>query len=211
MNTEQENMREMQQIVDFILEIDQLKAVTRKVRPAGLDRYENSAEHSWQIALFAAALVPHADGPLDLDRVIRMLLVHDLGEIDTGDTIVFARDGWQERKSAERVAAERIFGMLPKSSGEAFLGLWDDFEVAETVEARFAHAVDRAMPVLLNLNNDGGSWKEHGISYARVVERVGPEIEAGCPGLWRYLEARLVEAREQKWFGEDIPVEKERS
>ena len=120
-------------------------------------------------------------------------------------------EGWQERKSAERVAVERIFGMLPKSSGEAFLGLWDEFEAAETVEARFAHAVDSAMPVLSNLNNQGGSWKEHGISYARVVERVGPEIEAGCPGLWRYLEARLVEAREQKWFGEDIPVEKERS
>jgi putative hydrolase of HD superfamily len=205
MNTEQGNMREMQQIVDFILEIDQLKAVTRKVRPVGLDRYENSAEHSWQIALFAAALVPYADRPLDLDRVIRMLLVHDLGEIDTGDTIVFAHEGWQERKSAERVAVERIFGMLPKSSGEAFLGLWDEFEVAETVEARFAHAVDRAMPVLLNLNNQGGSWKEHGISYARVVERVGPEIEAGCPALWRYLELRLVEAHEKAWFGDELP------
>ena len=109
-----------------------------------------------------------------------MLLVHDLGQIDTGDTIVFEREGWQERMSAERIAVERIFGMLPRSSGEAFVALWEEFEKAETVEARFAHAVDRAMPVFLNLNNDGGSWKEHGISYARVVERVGPEIEAGC-------------------------------
>ncbi|MBB5060058.1 5'-deoxynucleotidase YfbR-like HD superfamily hydrolase [Granulicella aggregans] len=93
----------MGQILAFILEVDRLKAVTRKVRPVGLDRYENSAEHSWQIALFAASLVPYAYGPVDLDRTIRMLLVHDLGEIETGDTIVFAREGWQERKSAERV------------------------------------------------------------------------------------------------------------
>ena len=162
------------------LEVDRLKAVTRKVRPVGLDRFENSAEHSWQIALFAASLVPYADGPIDLDRTIRMLLVHVLGEIETGDTIVFAREGWQERKSAEWVAVERMFGILPKSTGEAFLALWEEFELAETGEARFAHAVDRAMPVLLNLSNGGGSWKEHGISHARVMERVGPEIEAGA-------------------------------
>ena len=210
-NSEQVSTREMRQIVDFILEVDRLKAVTRKVRPAGLDRYENSAEHSWQIALFAASLAPYAIGPLDIDRVIRMLLVHDLGEIDTGDTIVFAREGWQERKSAERVAVERIFGTLPQSTGEAFLALWDEFELAETDEARYAHAVDRAMPVLLNLNNEGGSWKEHSISYARVVERVGPEIEAGCPALWRYLVARLVEAREKEWFGEELPIAPKRS
>jgi putative hydrolase of HD superfamily len=205
MNSEQVSTVEMGQVVAFILEVDRLKAVTRKVRPVGLDRYENSAEHSWQIALFAASLVPYADGPLDLDRAIRMLLVHDLGEIETGDTIVFAREGWQERKSAERVAVERMFAILPKSTGEAFLALWEEFELAETGEARFAHAVDRAMPVLLNLNNGGGSWKEHGISHARVSERVGPEIKAGCTALWRFLEEKLDEARENGFFGEELP------
>jgi putative hydrolase of HD superfamily len=205
MSSEQVNTLEMSQIVAFILEVDRLKSVTRKVRPAGLDRYENSAEHSWQIALLAASLVPYADGPVDLDRTIRMLLVHDLGEIETGDTIVFAREGWQERKSAERVAVERIFGILPKPTGEVFLALWEEFELAETGEARFAHAVDRAMPVLLNLSNGGGSWKEHGISRARVMERVGPEIEAGCPALWHFLEERLEEARENGFFGEEPP------
>ena len=204
-NIEPGSTGEMRQVVEFVLEVDRLKAVTRKVRPVGLDRYENSAEHSWQIALFAASLAPYANGPLDMNRVIRMLLVHDLGEIDTGDTIVFAREGWRERKSAERVAVERMFALLPGTSGEAFVALWEEFEVAESVEARFAHAVDRAMPVLLNLNNQGGSWKEHGISYARVVERVGPEIEAGCPALWRYLELRLVEAHEKAWFGDELP------
>jgi putative hydrolase of HD superfamily len=205
MNSEQVNTVEMGQIVAFILEVDRLKAVTRKVRPVGLDRNENSAEHSWQIALFAASLVPYTDGPVDLDRTIRMLLVHDLGEIETGDTIVFAREGWQERKLAERVAVERIFGILPKSQGDAFLALWEEFELAESGEARFAHAVDRAMPVLLNLGNGGGSWKEHGISHARVMERVGPEIEAGCPALWHFLEEKLEEARVNGFFGEELP------
>lgn len=205
MNADGGITREMGKVVDFILEIDRLKSVTRKVRPARMDRYENSAEHSWQIALFAASLKPFADAPLDIDHVIRMLLVHDLGEIDTGDTIVFEREGWQERKSAERAAVERIFGLLPHSTGEAFLALWEEFEVTETEEARFAHAVDRSMPVLLNLQNEGGSWKEHGITYTRVVERVRPEIADGCPALWRYLEARLIEAHENEWFGGEVP------
>ncbi len=191
----------MQQIVDFILELDKLKGVTRKVKPAGLDRYENSAEHSWQIALLALSLAPYADRALDLDRVVALLLVHDIGEIDTGDTLVFAEHGWAERKAAERVAVERIFGLLPAPQARRFLGLWEEFEDGDSAEARFAHAADRAMPVLLNLNNQGQSWRENGISHARVVARVGPPIEAGCPALWAYLEARLLAAREQGWFG----------
>ena len=104
----------MQQIVDFILELDKLKGVTRKTRPLGLDRYENSAEHSWQIAMLAASLAHYAESPVDINRVIGMLLVHDIGEIDTGDTMVYIEEGWQERKAAERAAVTRIFGMLPE-------------------------------------------------------------------------------------------------
>lgn len=191
----------MQQIVDFILELDKLKGVTRKVRPLGLDRYENSAEHSWQIALLAASLAHYAETPIDLNRVIAMLLVHDIGEIDTGDTMVFAEGGWNERKAAELAAVTRIFGMLPEPQGARFLALWQEFEDAETPEARFAHAVDRAMPVLLNLANEGQSWRENGISHERVVRRVAPPIQAGCPALWDYLEARLEEVRQRGWFG----------
>jgi putative hydrolase of HD superfamily len=191
----------MQQIVDFILELDKLKGVTRKVKPTGLDRYENSAEHSWQIALLALSLAPYADRALDTDRVVAMLLVHDIGEIDTGDTLVFAEHGWAERKAAERTAVERIFGLLPAPQAQRFLALWQEFEDGDSAEARFAHAADRAMPVLLNLNNQGQSWRENGISHARVVARVGPPIGAGCPALWAYLEARLLAAREQGWFG----------
>jgi putative hydrolases of HD superfamily len=191
----------MQQIIDFILELEKLKGVTRKVRPLGLDRYENSAEHSWQLAMLAVSLVRYAESSIDINRVIRMLLVHDIGEIDTGDTMVFAEGGWEERKAAEQVAVRRIFGMLPKDQGESFLALWQEFERSETPEARFAHAVDRAMPVLLNLANEGQSWRENGISYERVIGRVAPPIKAGCPALWSYLEVRLQEARKRGLFG----------
>jgi putative hydrolases of HD superfamily len=191
----------MQPIVDFILELDKLKAVTRATRPLGLDRYENSAEHSWQIAMLAVSLEPYAAEGVDIDRVVHMLLVHDIGEIDTGDTIVYAEDGWEARKAAERAAVARIFGLLPDEAGARLLVLWHEFEDAVTPEARFAHAVDRAMPALLNLANGGQSWRENGITHARVVARIGPPIEAGCPALWSYLEARLDQANRAGWFG----------
>ncbi len=191
----------MQQIVDFILELDKLKAVTRKVRPLGLDRYENSAEHSWQLALLAASLVQYADAPVDADRVIRMLLVHDIGEIGTGDTMFFIEEGLADRKAGEFAAVTRIFGMLQEPQGPEFLALWQEFEEAATPEARFAHAVDRAMPVLLNLANGGQSWRENGIAYETVLRRVGPPVRNGCPALWEYLEARLDEENRKGWFG----------
>lgn len=191
----------MQQIIDFILELEKLKGVTRKVKPLGLDRYENSAEHSWQLAMLAASLARYAETGIDMNRVISMLLVHDVGEIDVGDTMVFVESGWEERKAAELVAVTRIFGILPDNQGAIFLALWQEFDRGETPEARFAHAVDRAMPVLLNLNNNGQSWRENGISYERVVRRVAPPIKAGCPALWSYLEERLEEARVRGIFG----------
>ena len=191
----------MQQIIDFILELEKLKGVTRKTRPIGLERYENSAEHSWQIALLAASLVTFAEPGTNIDHVVLMLLVHDIGEIDTGDTIVYAEEGWPERKAAERAAVTRIFGMLPDPQRSKFMSLWDEFEEGATPEARLAHTADRAMPVLLNLANNGQSWRENGITYERVVRRVGPPIKAGCPALWEHIEARLEEERRKGWFG----------
>ncbi len=191
----------MQQIIDFILELDKLKGVTRKVRPLGLNRYENSAEHSWQIALLAMSLAPYAESPVDVNHVVRMLLVHDIGEIDTGDTIVFAEGGWKERKEAELAAVTRIFGILPEAQCQTLLALWREFEEGATPESRFANAADRAMPALLNLANNGQSWRENGISHERVVGRIGPQIAAGCPALWAYMEQRLAEAKDNGWFG----------
>ena len=136
-----------------------------------------------------------------MNRVVGMLLVHDIGEIDTGDTLVFVEGGWEERKAAERAAVTRIFRLLPEPVGAAFLALWQEFDHEETPEARFANAVDRAMPVLLNLANQGQSWRENGVSYERVVRRVAPQIQGGCPALWDYLAGRLEEARKSGWFG----------
>lgn len=197
----------MQAIIDFILELDKLKGVTRRTRPIGLDRYENSAEHSWQIAMLAVSLAPHAGTPVDIDHVVHMLLVHDIGEIDTGDTIVYAEHGWEARKEAERAAVTRIFGILSEAQAGRLLGLWLEFEAGATPEARFANAVDRAMPALLNLANGGQSWRENGISHDRVVARIAPQIKAGCPALWDYMEARLTEAHRSGWFGTTAPLD----
>ena len=171
----------MQQIVDFILELEKLKGVARKVRPLGQDRYENSAEHSWQIAMLAASLAPFAESAIDINRVIAMLLVHDIGEIDTGDTMVFAEGGWDERKAAEQMAVQRIFGLLPEPQSAMFLALWREFDEGQSAEARFAHAADRAMPVLLNLANDPGEQVRlrSELLRGRVVERGGGLVELG--------------------------------
>jgi putative hydrolase of HD superfamily len=188
-------------VVRFIIEIDKLKNVTRKVKPLETDRYENPAEHSWQIALLAWSLAPFAASPVDIDRVIKLLLVHDIGEIDTGDTMAFVVEGVAERKKAERVAVERIFGLLPPAERDAMLALWQEFEDERTPEARLAHAADRVMPVLLNLANNGQSWREHNITYDRVVARVGPQIHSGCPALWEHVQTRLAAEKANGWFG----------
>lgn len=195
----------MEEIVRFVLELDKLKGVLRKVRPLGLERYENSAEHTWQLMLMALALERYAAVPVDANRVLRMLLVHDVGEIDTGDTMAFVEGGWAERKRDELAAVTRILDLLPEGSraglGTELLTLWKEFETGETPEAKFANSVDRAMPVLLNLNNSGQSWKENGISYERVVKRVEVQIAEGCPAMWEYLRGRLDEVRGLGMFG----------
>ena len=130
-----------------------------------------------------------------------MLLVHDIGEIDAGDVMVYAESNREERQSAESAAVTRIFGLLPEAQAARFLALWQEFDEGGTPEARFAHAVDRAMPVLLNLANRGQSWMENGIRHEQVVARVAPPIRAGCPALWEYLEARLEVELANGWFG----------
>ena len=196
----------MQDAVAFILEIEKLKSITRKIRPLGLTRFENPAEHSWQLALSAMSLARHAVAPVDIDRVVRMLLIHDLGEIDTGDTSAFVEGGWEERKADELKAVTRIFSHLEEPLRSDFLALWREFEAGQTDDARFANAIDRAMPVVLNLHNNGQSWRENGISYEQVVKRVRWQIEGGCPALWAYLSELIEKARQEGWFGmESLP------
>lgn len=191
----------VQDIVRFIREIDKLKGIERKTRPLHLGRFENSAEHSWQLAVQAMSLARFAASEVNLERVIKMLLLHDIGEIDTGDTIVYATEGLEQRKAAERKAVERICGMLPEMIGAGYIELWEEFEAAETAEAKFAHAMDRSIPIILNLANNGQSWRENGIRCEQVMKRNGPAIESGCPALWSYLRQELAAAEGGGWFG----------
>ena len=188
-------------IIDFIRELDKLKGVERKTRPLHLTRFENSAEHSWQLAVLAMSLSHFAAAPVNLGRVLRMLLLHDIGEIDTGDTIVYATEGLEQRKAAEHEAVKRICAILRGEPGDSFLALWEEFEAAETPEAMFAHAMDRSIPIILNLANDGQSWRENGIRYEQVIMRNGPAVEAGCHALWVYLKQQLDDAQRKGWFG----------
>jgi putative hydrolases of HD superfamily len=190
----------MENVVAFVLELEKLKAVERKIRPIGQTRLENSAEHSWQLCLLAWSLAPHAPEGVDVMHAIRMLLVHDIGEIDAGDVMAFAAHDAAARQAAERAGVARVVALLGGSEAAEYLALWDEFDAAGTPTARFARAVDRAMPVLLNLANHGQSWCENGISHARVVQRVQGEIEAGCPALWAHVSAELNAAHARGFF-----------
>ena len=193
-------MQPIENVIKFVLTIDRLKGVMRKTRPIGLSRYENSAEHSWQLALFAFAIVSHTSYDINVDRVIRMLLIHDLGEIETGDTIVYAEGGWEQRKAEELAAIERIVVHLAEEQRNEIVALWKEFECGDSPEARLANAVDRAMPVILNLNNNGQSWRENNVSFEQVLERNKAPISNGCPELWHILEVLLIQARNQGLF-----------
>lgn len=181
----------MQQIV-FIKEIDKLKYILRKSKLFNSNRHENDAEHSWHLALMAMVLVEHADEPVNMSKVIKMLLIHDLVEIDAGDVFLFDTPTRLDNVSAETAAAERIFGLLPEDQGQEIMELWREFEIAQSLEARFAHALDRLEPVLQNTSNKGGSWKEFNISQDQVIEK-NSCIHQGSQSLWTFAESLIKE------------------
>ena len=183
----------------FVLEIDRLKTVLRRTTLVDRSRHENSAEHSWHIALMAVLLAEHAAEEVDLGRVVRMLLVHDVVEIDAGDTFCYDAEANAGKEERERRAAERIFGLLPADQAAELRELWDEFEARETAEARYANAVDRLQPMLHNLATEGCSWQRHEVSVEQVIERNSP-IGDGAPGLWEHARARLEEAVEKGWL-----------
>ncbi|MFQ5557226.1 MAG: HD family hydrolase [Acidimicrobiales bacterium] len=174
----------------FVYELDRLKGVLRRTLTLEGERRENSAEHSWHLALTALVLAPFADEPLDLDRVIRILLVHDVVEIDAGDVFVYDEAARAEIEATEREAADRIFGLLPDPDGAELRALWDEYEQSATPEARFAYACDRLQPLLLNLATGGGSWRDHGITLDRVSE-INGRIAQGSGRLWAVARALL--------------------
>ncbi|MGC9335061.1 MAG: HD domain-containing protein [Anaerolineae bacterium] len=171
------NERLAQQI-RFLVETDKLKAVLRRTFVIGADRYENSAEHSWQLPLAAMILAEYAEAPLELCHVLKMLLVHDIVEIDAGDTYCYDEQGALDKQGREERAAERIFGLLPTDQAAEIHALWTEFEAGATPEARFANAVDRLMPLLHNYYTQGRSWQDHGISSNQVLERNAQVAEA---------------------------------
>lgn len=182
----------LRQQLEFILEIDRLKSVLRQSYLIDTDRHENSAEHSWHLAVAAMVLAEHAKEPIDVSKVVRLVLVHDLVEIDAGDTFIYDEAGNAGKAAREQKAADRLFGLLPEEQGQTFMALWREFEDRQTPEAKFAFALDRLMPILHNVFTQGGSWKEHGIRQEQAIAKNRP-IEDGSPILWQAVESLITQ------------------
>lgn len=182
----------------FLNEADALKSVYRATRIAGGSRRENSAEHSWHLALYALVLGEHADEGVDIARVIRMLLIHDLVEIDAGDAPIFGSHDVAAKEAEELEAARRIFGLLPGPLAEELLALWLEFEGNESPDARFAKALDRFQPPNQNLASGGGSWVEYSVDYDTIAARVGAKVAHGAPVLWDWIAPKIREFLDQR-------------
>lgn len=182
----------LSQQIQFIVEIDKLKGILRQTPLADGSRRENSAEHSWHLAMMALVLVEYVPPEVDLLRALKMLLLHDLVEIDAGDVFCYDEQANQNKAERESLAAARLFGLLPQAQGAELQGIWQEFEAFETPTARFAVALDRLQPLLLNQQNQGGTWKMHGITQNQVLDRMAP-VKEGAPTLWALVEQVIQE------------------
>ena len=194
-------MEELNKQLSFILELDRLKAVYRQALVKCDDnRKENSAEHSWHIALMAHTLHQYAAESVDISRVVQMLLIHDIVEIDAGDTFAFADQvDLEAQHEKELKAAKRIFGLLPDSQFQYFNQLWLEFEEAQTADARFAKAMDRVLPLLQNMQNQGGSWAKHTVKKIQVLNR-NKHLNGLAPKLWDFVVTQIDIAVENGWL-----------
>lgn len=182
--------------IEFIKEIDKLKYIQRKTKLFNSDRNENDAEHSWHLAMMAMILAEHANVPIDLLKVIKMVLIHDIVEIDAGDTFMYDTQKNHSNTEAERLAAQRIFGILPKEQAEELITIWEEFEAGNTNEAKFARTMDRLEPLLQNTSNNGGTWSEFGVSYEKVHEKKGI-MKEGSATIWDFAEQLINESVEK--------------
>jgi putative hydrolase of HD superfamily len=187
-----ENDRVARQLA-FLAEADRLKSVLRRSLITDGSRQENSAEHSWHLALLAVVLAEYAEPGVDLNRVIRLVVLHDLVEIDAGDTFAYDVAGQAGRVAREERAAARLYGLLPADQAEECIVLWREFEAGLTPEAHFANALDRLQPVLQNLHTAGGTWRLHGVTLEQVLQRVEP-VRTAAPTLWPAVERLLHDA-----------------
>ena len=184
--------------IEFVLEVEKLKNVLRQTSLVGGHRRENDAEHSWHLCLMAILLVEHTAADVDLLKVVKMLLIHDVEEIDAGDTFAYDVVANADKTEREKLAADRLFGLLPRDQALIYRALWDEFEARETAEARYAAALDRLQPLLLNFHTDGAAWQRHGITKAQVIAR-NEHIREGSPALWEYAR-ELIDAAVAKGF-----------
>ncbi|MBU9811585.1 HD domain-containing protein [Rahnella sp. C60] len=189
----------MTEVFQFLMEIDKLKSVQRRTKVLGTERQENSAEHSWHFAVAAMSLAPFAPAGIDINKVIRMALIHDIVEIDAGDVLVYDLAARAAVQDQEIIAAKRLFGLLPAPLDRQFLDLWDEYEAGETPEARFALVIDRVMPMVMNLNNQGQSWVENNIRLEQVLAR-NAFIADIHPELWLHIRSHLDNAHQQGWL-----------
>ena len=190
------NFEHLLQQVAFIHEIDKVKYIQRKSRLFNSDRRENDAEHSWHLAVMAMVLARHANEPVDTLKVIKMLLIHDVVEIDAGDVFLYDTVLNHTNTEAELKAAERIFGLLPAEQAEEFTAIWEEFEAGETPEAKFARAMDRLEPLLQDVSNKGIVWREHNVSYDKVVQK-NSIIQHGSQTLWDFGKTLIDEMAEK--------------
>ena len=182
----------------FLNEVDKLKSVMRATTLCDGTRRENSGEHSWHIALYAMTLAEHAGPDVDISRVIKMLLLHDIVEIDSGDNPIYGTVDQAQVEAEEEAAALRIFGLLPDQQASEFIGLWREFEAAKSADAIFAKSLDRFQPPNQNLASGGGSWAEYNVQFDTIESRVGSKVARGAPRLWAYIAPKI-----QAWFAQN--------
>lgn len=180
---------QIEQQIAFLREIDQLKSVIRKSPLIDQSRRENSAEHSWHLAMYALILKDSADKPINVERVIKMLLIHDIVEIDAGDHPIHETADSSAQEKSEQKAADRIFGLLPSAQGEELKALWYEFEAAESDDAVFAKSLDRLQPLIHNIATNGGTWIEGKVTHEQVKQRYGSIISAGSQKVWNWVKA----------------------
>lgn len=192
--------------IKFLIEIDKIKQIFRKTKLFDKSRFENDAEHAWHLALIAMVLGEYSNEKnIDLSKVIKMVLIHDIVEIDAGDTIVYDTKMRTEAQEKESLAAERIFGILPEDQKKAFIALWKEFEKRESPEAKFAAAIDRFEPILQNKLTDYYTWKAHGISYTQLQDR-NKHIQDGSKVIWEVVQQIFSEAKDKGGI-KKIPIE----
>lgn len=171
--------------IEFIKEIDKLKYIFRKTKLINSDRPENDAEHSWHLAVMAIVLAEHSNEPVDLAKVMKMVLIHDIVEIDSGDVFAYDTVKSHDNFDEELKAAKRIFGILPNEQAEEFINIWIEFEEMKTPESKFARALDRLEPLLQNASNNGGTWREFDVKFDKVIEKK-KAIKDGSEELWKF-------------------------